>query len=74
MNSIIHNEIFHWSLAFAKSQNAAMLPFIKSSQRTHLKSDALYVIYLKGIYYIIDLKTNFRYNCELVFFLLKLLL
>lgn len=30
MNSIIHNKIFHRSLAFAKSQNSAMLPFIKS--------------------------------------------
>lgn len=40
---------------------------------SYYKSDALYAIYLIGIYYIIDLKINFRYNYESVFFLLNLL-
>lgn len=57
-----------------KVRTLLCLPLLKAPNNpSYYNSGVVYVIYLKGRYYVMDLKINFRYNYESIFFLLKLL-
>lgn len=77
MDNVIHNKMFHRSLAFAKSQNSRHAFLYKTlPNNPSYMSDTLYPmypLYLKVIYYVIDVRINFRYSVESILLLLKLL-